>query len=359
MIFATPRSTAVVRRQLSELDELRSRLGSSGRPPARWLGRLRREFRATDVASSTAIEGFVVPREEVPALLDERRRPDAVDDDRLAVASYGHAMGHVVALADDDAFRWLDRVLLDLHFDACSFHADRRPGRWRRTPIGVTRAGGGLAFEGPPAEQVPRLMDEVVAWLAHDDGSVHPVVRAAMTHLHVVSVHPFEDGNGRIARIAQSLVLAREGLLAPELSSIEEYLGEHTADYYAVLEQVQGGSYQPQRSARAWIEFCVEAHLAQARRRLQQLDAAARRWDALEAIVAQRGWPERLVIALEQSLFGSTDRAVYGTEAEISAATATADLRRLVDAGLLVQRGRGRNVHYRASDVLRDRIDGD
>jgi Fic family protein len=177
-------------------------------------------------------------------------------------------MNHVVALADDGAFRWLDRVLLDLHFDACSFQAARRPGRWRLTPIGVTGAGGGLAFEGPAPEQVPELMGEVVGWLAHDDGATHPVVRAAMAHLHVVSVHPFEDGNGRLARIVQSLVLAREGLLAPELSSIEEYLGEHTADYYAVLERVQGGSYQPQRSASAWIEFCLEAHLARARRRL-------------------------------------------------------------------------------------------
>jgi DNA-binding transcriptional regulator PaaX len=59
---------------------------------------------------------------------------------------------------------------------------------------------------------------------------------------------------------------------------------------------------------------------------------------------------------MEQSLFARTDRTAYGTEAEISAASATADLRRLVDAGLLTQHGRGRNVHYRASDALRERV---
>jgi Fic family protein len=195
-------------------------------------------------------------------------------------------------------------------------------------------------------------MSEVVDWLAGSDDS-HPVVRAAMAHLHVVSVHPFEDGNGRVARIVQSLVLAREGLLAPELSSIEEYLGEHAADYYAVLEQVQGGRYQPSRDATAWIEFSLHAHLAQARRRLDQVDAAARRWEALEAMTERHGWPDRLAIALEQCLFGATDRGAYGREAEVSPATASADLRRLLDAGLVVQLGRGRNVRYRASDQLR------
>lgn len=355
MIFTTPRATRTIRAQLRELDELREQLGSSSKVPQRWTGALRREFRATDVASSTAIEGFAVPRDDVPALIDGRVQAGA-DDDRLAVACYGHAMDHVVALADDDAFRWLDRVLLDLHFDACSFQAGKRPGRWRRTSIGVTRTGGGLAFEGPPPEQVPELIDEVVDWLASDAGDTHPVVRAAMAHLHLVSVHPFEDGNGRLARIVQSLVLTREGLLAPELSSIEEYLGEHTADYYGVLEQVQGGGYKPRRSAAAWVEFCLRAHLAQTRRRLGQLADAGRRWETLEQLADQRGWPDRLVIALEQSCFGETDRAGYAAEAEVSAATATADLRRLVDAGLLSQLGRGRNVRYRATAVLREQL---
>jgi Fic family protein len=70
-----------------------------------------------------------------------------------------------------------------------------------------------------------------------------------MSHLHVVSVHPFRDGNGRISRIVQSLVLGREGLLSPEFSSIEEYVGHNTRQYYAVLRRVHGGSYEPERDA--------------------------------------------------------------------------------------------------------------
>jgi len=101
-----------------------------------------------------------------------------------------------------------------------------------------------------------------------------------------------------------------------------------------------------------WVSFCVDAHIAQARRRLDQLAEAAARWTFLERVVESRGWPDRFVIALEQSLIGGTDRARYETEADISSATASTDFRRLVDAGLIVQSGRGRNIRYHASDEL-------
>ena len=120
---------------------------------------------------------------------------------------------------------------------------------------------GGMAYVGPDARAVPKLMGQVVTWLHKGDPGAHQVVRAAMAHLHLVSVHPFSDGNGRLARIVQSLVLARDGILAPEFGSIEGYLSQNTAAYYAVLQEVQGGSYQPDRDATPWIAFCVAAHL--------------------------------------------------------------------------------------------------
>jgi Fic family protein len=138
--------------------------------------------------------------------------------------------------------------------------------------------------------------------------------------------------------------------------SIEEYLGEHIDDYYAALRAVQGGSYQPRRDATPFVRLCVEAHLAHARRRLLQLDQAAARWNHLEQLVQQRDWPDRLVIALEQSLFEDTDRASYSAEAGVSAPTASNDLRRLLDAGLITQQGRGPMTRYVASESLADDV---
>lgn len=139
-------------------------------------------------------------------------------------------------------------------------------------------------------------------------------------------------------------------------SPIGEYLSDHTPEYYEMLQAVQGGSYRPERDATEWVRFCVEAHIAQARRRLAQLAAAAARWRHLEDLVESRGWPERLIIALEQSLIGGTDRASYEKEAGISSATASTDFRRLLDAGLNTQIGRGRNIRYHASDDLRAQV---
>jgi Fic family protein len=211
-------------------------------------------------------------------------------------------------------------------------------------------------YTAPDGEQVVPLMSAVADWLSRGDVDAHVVVRGAMAHLHTVSVHPFRDGNGRISRIVQSLVLARERLLSPEFASIEEYLADHTPEYYDVLQSVQGGRYQPDRDASEWVLFCVEAHIAQARKRLEQIMEAAARWRYLERLAKSKGWTDRLVIALEQSLMGGTNRASYEREADVSSATASNDFRRLLDAGLVVQKGRGRNTRYVASEDLRSHV---
>jgi Fic family protein len=357
MIYATPPMTEELREQLQELDELRTALGRQVGQPSLWLGTLRRLVKASSAESSVSIEGFSVSDEEAVALVADEKPAEPDDENQKAVASYARAMDHVGVMASDPVFNWRDRVILDLHFDACYFQRDKSPGLWRTGPIFVTGPDARPVYEGPEANDVVGLMGEIVEWLSAGDLDAHVVVRGAMAHLHTVSVHPFRDGNGRISRIVQSLVLAREGLLSPEFASIEEYLASHTPEYYEILQEVQGGRYQPDRDASAWVSFCIEAHIVQARRRLEQIAEAARRWRKLEEIASARNWPDRLVVALEQSLIGGTDRTRYQRETDISPATASNDFRRLLDAGLIEQSGRGRNIRYVASGSLRADIE--
>ena len=93
-------------------------------------------------------------------------------------------------------------------------------------------------------------------------------------------IHPFKDGNGRMARVLQTLVLARYGILAPEFSSIEEYLGvkRNTQEYYAVLAQVGGGSWKPMNSASPWVSFNLRAHYVQAQTVLHRVKETRRRF---------------------------------------------------------------------------------
>lgn len=351
MIFRTPSLGASTKEKLERVDQIRQKLGNDIATPSPWLGTLRRQLKAQSAESSTSIEGYSVRASEALAAVDGVE-PSTPTEDYYAVASYSRAMDHVGVLATDPHFAWSERVILDLHFDACYFQRDKSPGHWRTGPISVTGdAGDGIAFVGPHADEITSLMSEVTEWLATVDGE-HPIVRGAMAHLHVVTVHPFRDGNGRIARIVQSLVLGLEDLLAPEFGSIEEYLASHTPAYYRALRETQGGSYQPDRDASGWVEFCVDAHLAQAQQRLREIQTAAARWSVLEDIVESRGWPDRLVVALEQSLAGGATRASYSHEAAIANPTASGDFRRLVDAGLVDLNGAGRSTHYVASPRL-------
>lgn len=354
MIYRIPPISGALAHDLDELRRLRMQLAGQVGESTRWLGWLRRQVQAASVSGSTSIEGFSVSPKEAVELTERRAAAADDDENRQAVACYARAMDHVGTMAADPSFRWLDRVVLDLHFDACYFQRDKDPGLWREGPVGVTAADGSLEFEGPDAKDVPVLMGEIVDWLSQEDMDLDIVVRAAMAHLNVISVHPFRDGNGRVSRIIQSLVLALGGIHSPEFFSIEEYLGNHTRDYYAALRQTQAGSFQPHRDAGPWVKFCVKAHIEQAKQRLAQIEQAAERWNLLEALVEERGWPDRLLIALEQALADRTDRARYSREADVASVTASNDLRRLVDAGFLHQRGRGPSTGYEATARLRE-----
>lgn len=356
MIYQTPPMTDLLG-ELDALDEIRRQLGREVALARPWVGNIRRTARAQSALSSIAIEGFRVTEEEALEIIDRGAPSD--DPNQRALAGYAFAMEHVAALSDDPSFSWSDRLILDLHFEACASQRSVRPGRWRTGPIFVTAPHGRpgeVAYRAPDAAQLPGLVSEMLAWLTAGDLDAHVVVRAAMAHLHLVSLHPFEDGNGRLSRILQSLILAREGLLSPELGSIEPLLARDTAGYYGALMEVQGGSYRPERDATPWVAYCIRAHRILAGERVQLLSRAAERWERLEALISERGWPDRLVIALEMALHGGVERAAYANEAEISAATASADLRRLLDAGLLERQGAARNTRYRASEHLRTRI---
>lgn len=356
-IFKTPRPSAALKELLDQLDERRGQIGRGSSGPEKWVRTLRREIRASTISSSTSIEGFTASPRDAANVLNGFTVPKLDEQSRMAVACYGRAMAHVGAMAKDPRFEWNERAILDLHFDACAFQPDKDPGLFRTKPVSVTDGAGGVAYRGPDESDVPALMTQVEQWLAQRKAVDHPVVRAAMTHLHLVSVHPFRDGNGRIARILQSLVLALDGATTPEFGSIEDYLADHTQDYYAALKAVQGGSYKPDRDATPWVEFCVNAHLEQAKTRIEQLERAAARWRTLEQLADDNRWPDRIVIAMEQALADVTDRAAYMAEADVSLATASADFRRLLDSGMIVSHGRGPSTRYSASDRLRQLTD--
>ena len=197
MIYRTPPRTQELDARLTELDGLRDALGREVSNPSPWLGTQRHLAKASMVESSVSIEGYEVAEGEALAIVSGTESVEPDDENRMAVACYARAMDHVGVMALDPAFEWRDRVILDLHFDACYFQRDKSPGLWRTGPIYVTGSDGRPIYDGPEANGVVGLMAEVVEWLRTGGLDAHVAVRGAMAHLHTVSVHPFRDGNGR------------------------------------------------------------------------------------------------------------------------------------------------------------------
>jgi Fic family protein len=209
-------------------------------------------------------------------------------------------------------------------------------------------------YEGPDVDSVAGLILELIEYLNDEDDCPHALIKGAMAHLNLVMIHPFSDGNGRMARCLQTLVLGREGILEPEFSSIEEYLGHNTQDYYNVLAKTGEGSWHPKNSTRDWIRFNLTAHYRQATTLLMRTRAIDTLWQELEMMLTQRGLPARLLYAVTDASIGRRVRnASYRNLAELNEMAASRDLKNAVDAGLLIAIGERRGRVYVGSPQIR------
>lgn len=355
MLFAAPGLKEAESEVIGRIAELRASLRYATRDPVRWQGLLRRVSMARAIRASNGIEGYNVTEDEAAAAWDRQDPLDSASEAWNAVVCYRSAMTYVLALADDPHFSYSPTLLKSLHFIMLEYDLRKRPGKWRPGSIYVRdERRNAIVYEAPNEVDVPGLIDELIVCLNGDDGG-DELVRAAMAHLNLVMIHPFSDGNGRMARCLQTLTLARGGVLAPEFSSIEEYLGRNTDDYYAVLAEVGGGRWNPARDARPWVRFCLTAHFRQAETLLRRTREIGRLWSAIEVEVAQKRLPERMILALVDAALGYRVRnATYRKAAEVSMALASKDLRLLAKEGFLEARGERKGRHYAASERVRE-----
>lgn len=357
MLFKTSQLDAREREVLAEIDRLRGSLRWQISAPRRWVGSLRRLSFARAVQGSNTIEGYNATLDDVAAVVAGEEPTDADAETRLALGGYRDAMTYVLQLAEDPHFRFDETLLRSLHFMMLNYDLPKNPGRWRPGAVYVRNdASGDIVYEGPPAELVPALIAELIESVSIETDATTPLVRAAMAHLNLVMIHPFSDGNGRMARCVQTLVLAREAILEPPFASIEEYLGRNTQAYYDVLAEVGGGAWSPQRDARPWLRFSLTAHLRQARTLLARVKESEQLWERCSIEAQGAGLPARVIPVLFNAALGfRAQRSLYRAlvEDDVSDAMASRDLRAMANAGLLVAHGEKRGRFYTASPSLR------
>lgn len=268
-------------------------------------------------------------------------------------------MTYILQLSRQEEQPVVDETLLrSLHFMMLRHDLTKNPGMYRPGAIWIERGGDGeIVYQAPDVEDVRMLMGDLVGSLA--EPGPHPLVDAAMAHLNLVLIHPFSDGNGRMARALQTLVIARDKVLVPVFNSIEEHLGRNTQAYYGALAETAGGSWQPARDTRPWIRFCLGAHFHQVQMALRRAREAESLWQELEAVVRLYRVPNRSIGPLYDALMGSRlrnttyRRSVLAAEGEtITEQTASRDLRALVHEGLLVAHGERRGRTYTRGGTL-------
>lgn len=366
-IFETPLLDDTEAEVLRMIDDLRASMRSRvDDTPRRWTRGLRRMLEARAIQGSNSIEGYDASLDDVLAVMDGEAPLDADTATRMALQGYQEAMTYALQASQDDDPFVEEGLLKALHFMMLKHDLAKLPGRWRPGRIYVyDEEKDEQVYEGPPSDVVPGLVEQMLEDLdySYEAADVHVLVQAAMAHLNLVMIHPFKDGTGRMARCLQTYVLAREKILAPSFSSIEEYLGTkaNTRAYYDVLAEVGQGSWNPERDARPWLRFCLTAHFRQARTVLRRIERAERLWVVIADLVEQRRLSERCIGPVCEAALGRrVRRASYVANVEVTYGetvpnlTASRDLKSLVTAGLFDPVGDTRGRYYLATDTVKD-----
>lgn len=320
----------------------------------RWTGILRRSTLAKAIQGSNSIEGYNVNYNDAIAAVDGEEPIDAKDKEWANIVGYRQALTYALQLTSDVNICIEASTVRAMHFMLLTHDMKAHPGIWRRGPIFVRRDPEEVVvYEGPDADLLPALMRELVVSL--NDKCDQPVmVKAALAHLNLVLIHPFSDGNGRMGRAIQTLVLARDKIVDPVFSSIEEWLGAHTQPYYDVLEKVAHGGWHPENDPLPFIRFCLLAHYQQAENLLGRMLFLDAIWDAVSKEVQTQKLMDRLCFAVADASIGIKVRnSSYRNQVHISNESASKDLRTLVEKGILVPKGERKGRYYEASEYFK------
>jgi Fic family protein len=207
-------------------------------------------------------------------------------------------------------------------------------------PVGRER----VHFEAPAAERLDVEMRRFLEWF-NGGAATEPVLKAALAHLWFVTIHPFDDGNERIARAIADMALARSERSSQRFYSMSAEIREARADYYRILEQTQRGTMDV-TPWMDWFLLCLTRAIAGAQTALSSVIATARYWERLRDVPLNER--QRLVInRLLGNFEGKLTTSKWAALTKSSPDTALRDIQQLVERGILVRNpAGGRSTSY-------------
>lgn len=227
-------------------------------------------------------------------------------------------------------------------------------GGWRTSaePMRVVSGREGretVHFEAPPAAAIPREMDRFLEWFEHDPHPGDGVLRAGLAHFRFVTAHPFDDGNGRIARAITDMALARDEDPTLRLYSMSTQILAEQSAYYDILERSQRGNGDLTEWL-VWFAGSLERAIQRSQDRVGLAVEKARFWQdhgGASLSERQKKVVNRVLEAGRGGFEGGMTTRKYLGLAHCSRATAQREIADLVAKGLFVKRpGGGRSTSY-------------
>jgi len=326
---------------IADLERLRQEIEviEIAEPLARWL---RRQVEARGAHMSTSIEGNPMTEVEVQDLFARHR--ETLDRAERENLDYRDAARFARQVANDFKAQVDSGLIRALHYLVIrSTYPWDSAAQWRVRQNRVADGAGRTVYMPPPPGEVSARMDDLVAWLRAQRMKEHALVLAAVAHLEFVNVHPFDDGNGRVARALTTYFAEWGGWGLGGLVSSEAVFGRDRQAYYRALSNAGLRYEERSRDVTGWCEWVLR-HFA-----IEMATAIGivERWRDLFEDVPQTTWSRVFVSGyIYLAVSGSASRADYVAATRLSPATAVKQLNFMVQSGFARREGQGRSTRY-------------
>lgn len=309
---------------------------------------LKRQALIRMVYTSTSIEGNKLAEHQVDKVLSGSK-VNADNKSIIEVKNYQDAVREVEKLAEQKK-EVSNALILDLHAKLMkSLLPSEKLGKFRPGEIYVVDdLGDGreeLRYKGPDADDVPQLISEMIKWYKKaTEQDLHPVIKAGILHLQFVSIHPFSDGNGRIARLLTQFSLYKDGWDFRKIIVLEEFYNKNRQDYYNAENFVQGHNYREGQDLTPWLEYFTAGFLVEARKVKQVITSLG--FDKVDSKSQMFLDPDEVkIMDMLVSTFKITSDDVRSL-LNIAKRTAQLKLKNLVDKKLIKAEGKARSTYY-------------
>jgi Fic family protein len=250
---------------IGKIEAAREVIENAALVPA-WEVRFRTDALVRTVHHGTHIEGNPLTRDEAQRLVEVYSPVDepwmaaakaevvARERDIQEVINYRSVMDYLDELSKDKPDKYSGEMLSKIHaLTVERILPNDTAGVFRKTQVVIRDSSSGeVTFRPPSAVEVSYQIEELFSWLNSEEAKDHhPVLRAGVVHYELVRIHPYVDGNGRVARAMALLVLLREGYDVKRFFSIEEYFDKHSREYYGALQRV----VSKDNDLTPWLEY--------------------------------------------------------------------------------------------------------